>query len=423
MQRCVLALSIAFGIAAVTSADNWPAWRGAGGQGVCHEKNLPLTWSPTENIRWKTKLPGHGNSTPIVWENRVFITQALDVSMQKKLAPRRALLCFDRKNGELLWQKTVEYKEPEETHGTNPYCSASPATDGERVVVSHGSAGVFCYDLEGKELWKRDLGKFDHIWGNAASPVLYKDLVILNCGPGPRSFLLAMNKQTGDDVWKIDEVSGRDGYKEPATWSTPIIVTIQGQEQLIMTWGEAVKAYVPATGELLWTCKGLGKQVDHLVYTSPLATSEVVVAMSGFGGSYLAVKTGGKGDVTDSHRLWRHPGAPQRIGSGVIIGEHVYIANAGPGTFQCIEWKTGKILWTERLGDDCWGSIVHANDRLYVTDLRGDTHVLSAKPVFERLAKNALGERTLASPAVSNGDIFIRTYQHLWCVGTKAGAT
>jgi outer membrane protein assembly factor BamB len=419
MARWILFPFVVLTATLSAEADPWPAWRGPTGQGFCTEQNLPLKWSPTENIVWKVPLPGPGNSTPIVWGDRIFVTQALDVNMAKKLAPRRALLCFSRKDGKLLWQREVEYREPEETHNTNPYCSASPVTDGERVIVSHGSAGVFCYNFEGKELWRRDLGKFDHIWGNAASPVIFKDLVVLNCGPGERCFLLAMNKKTGEDVWKVPEVSGRDGYKEPGSWSTPIIVPVQGEDQLIMSWGEAVKAYRPRSGELLWSCKGMGKTVDHLAYTSPLATPAVVVAMSGFGGAYLAVKTGGRGDVTETHRLWRVPNAPQRIGSGVIIGEHIYVANSGPGTLQCIELKTGKTLWTERLGDACWGSIVHADGKLYVTDLQGETFVVAAKPTFELLARNHLKERTLASPAVSDGQIFIRTHQHLWCIGNN----
>src|SRR5262249_31667583 len=166
--------------------------------GVTKETDLPLTWSATENVRWKVKLPDRGNSTPIVWGNRIFLTQAVE---KKDL---RTLMCLDRKDGKVLWQREVEYTEKETTHGTNPYCSASPATDGERVVVSHGSAGVYCYDLDGKELWKRDLGKFNHIWGNASSPVIWKDLVFLNCGPGERVFLLAMDKKTGEDVSKVE---------------------------------------------------------------------------------------------------------------------------------------------------------------------------------------------------------------------------
>jgi hypothetical protein len=290
-------------------------------------------------------------------------------------------------------------------------------TDGERVVASFGSAGVACYDLRGKELWRRDFGKCEHIWGNAASPVIYGDLVFLNFGPGERTFLIAVNKKTGKDVWKVEEPGGKFG-SAPAewigSWSTPVILKLKDHDELIMTWPEAVKAYNPKMGVLLWTCRGLGK----LVYTSPLATPEVVVAMSGYGGPYLAVKTGGKGDVTETHRLWHVERAPQRVGSGVIVGEHIYILN-DTGIVQCIELKTGQTLWSERVGAGTWGSMVHADGKLYVTSRQGETIVLAAKPTFEVLSRNPLNERSNSSPAFSNGEIFIRTYQHLWCISNK----
>ena len=183
-----------------------------------------------------------------------------------------------------------------------------------------------------------------------------------------------------------------------------------------MTWPNAVKAYDPKTGKVLWTCKGL----TPLVYTSPVVTPDVVVAMSGFHGAALAVKTGGKGDVTDALRLWHHSKKnPQRIGSGIIVGDYMYMANADPGTVQCIEFKTGTDLWDgRRLGGPFWASLVCADGKLYATDQQGDTYVFAAKPQFEQLAKNSLGEHTNASLAMSNGDIFVRTYQHLWCVGS-----
>jgi outer membrane protein assembly factor BamB len=262
-----------------------------------------------------------GNSSPIIWGKRVFLTQSLD-----KKGTERAVLCLDRVNGKLLWQKSIPFRGREPTHDTNPYCSASPVTDGERVIASHVSAGVVCYDFDGKQLWHRDLGSFLHIWGNAASPILYGNLVILNCGPGERTFLLAMDKKTGKDVWKVEEPGGKSGEKGDkewiGSWSTPRIIQVQGQDQLIMSWPNAVKAYHPKTGKVIWTCGGLTK----LVYTSPLATPEVVVAMAGFYGTALAVKTGGKGDVTNTHRLWHHTKQnPQRIGSGVIVGGYLFM--------------------------------------------------------------------------------------------------
>jgi outer membrane protein assembly factor BamB len=415
--RQVVFLAAVVALPGAARADNWPAWRGPDGTGRCAETDLPLKWSATENVRWKVALPGPGNSTPVVWGERIFLTQATDKGQ------KRGLLCLARKDGATLWHKVVEYKDEEPTHDTNPYCSASPATDGERVVVSHGSAGVFCYDFEGKELWHRDLGRCEHIWGNAASPVLYGDLVILNFGPGERTFLIAMDRATGRDVWKVEEPGGKRGDKGQSewvgSWSTPTLLKLKERDELVMSWPGVVKAYAPKTGELLWSCQGLGKDkaADRLVYTSPLVTPEVVVAMAGFGGPALAVKPGGQGDVTESRRLWRLPSAPQRIGSGVIVGEHVYMLNE-PGTAECIELKTGKTVWNERVGSGAWGSLVHAGDRLYVTNLDGETLVLAAKPKFEVLSRNRLPkEMTRASIAVSDGNLFIRTYEHLWCVG------
>jgi outer membrane protein assembly factor BamB len=404
MKRVLLSAAGVVLFAAAAAADNWPMWRGANGDGVTRETDLPLTWSATENVRWKVKLPDRGNSTPVVWGNRIFLTQAVE---KKNL---RTLMCLDRKDGTVLWQREVEYKEKEPTHDTNPYCSASPATDGERVVVSHGSAGVYCYDLDGKELWKRDLGKFDHIWGNASSPVIWNDLVFLNCGPGDRVLLLAVNKKTGEDVWKVE----RPGTK-PAdyngSWSTPVVRSIKGRDELVMSWPEELCAYDPKKGDVLWTCKGLTK----LVYTSPLVTPEVVVALSGFGGAGIAVEPGGTGDVTEK-RLWRTATAPQRIGSGVIVGEHAYVVNE-PGV-MCLEWKTGKVVWNEKLPGRVWGSFVLSGERLYVTNDQAETFVLAAKPKYEELSRNALPkETTRASIVPSDGELFIRTYEHLWCIG------
>jgi len=400
--------------ARLARAENWPGWRGPRGDGTSAEKDPPRTWSPTENVRWKVRLPGPGNSSPILWGNRVFLTQSLDSK-----GTERAVLCFNRADGKLVWQKSISFKGEEPTHSTNPYCSASPVTDGERVIASHGSAGVVCYDFQGTRLWHRDLGRFVHIWGTAASPVLHGDLVLLNCGPGERTFLLALDKKTGKDVWKVEETGGKSGQKGESewlgSWSTPRIITVQGQDQLIMTWPNTVKAYDPKTGQVIWTCDGL----TRLVYTSPLAMPEIVVAMSGYGGSALAVKTGGKSDVTRTHRLWHHTQQnPQRIGSGIIVGDYLYMINAAPGTVQCIELQTGKDRWDgRRLGTAFWGSLVLVDGKFYATDQQGDTYVFAAKPEFEQVSRNRLGEHTNASLAVSAGDIFIRTDSHLWCIG------
>ncbi|HSH95571.1 MAG TPA: PQQ-binding-like beta-propeller repeat protein [Roseimicrobium sp.] len=403
------------------SAANWPSWRGPTGDGVCTESNLPLNWSATENVKWSIPLPDRGNSTPVIWKDRIFLTQAVEKEN------RRTLMCLDRKTGKQLWQVGVTYTEKEPTHGTNPQCSASPVTDGERVIVSFGSAGLYCYDFSGKELWKRDLGKQIHIWGNATSPVLHGDTCFLNFGPGERTFLIAVDKRTGKTLWQHDEPGGHSGEKKPddgskniwiGSWSDPIVRKTGGREELIMMFPGRVCAFDPKSGKELWTCAGL----NPLTYTSPIYSDGIVVGMGGYNGMALAVKAGGSGDVTATHRLWQHPRTKQRIGSGVIHNGHIYILN-DPGIAECFELKTGNLVWEERMKGpgptaQNWSSLVLSGDRLYAVNQGGDASVFRASPKFELLATNPMGEKVIASVAVSDGDLFIRGYKHLWCIGS-----
>lgn len=407
---------------------DWPNWRGPDNQGHAPDQKAPLAWSRTENIRWRVDLPDAGNSTPVIWGDRVFVTQATDKKMWPPNPPSggpasaetRSLLCFHRADGKRLWEARVVHKETELTHSTNPFCSASPVTDGERVIVSHGSAGLFCYDLDGKELWRKETGKQEHIWGNASSPILYKDLCLLWVGPGERQVLIAMQKTTGKTVWEHTEPGGASGTGSSkewrGSWSTPIVARINGRDELILSVPEKVKAFDPLTGKELWSCGGLGK----LVYTSPLVSADgTIVVLSGYGGPSLAVKGGGSGDVTMTHRLWHNKGQnPQRIGSGVLVGEHVYILN-DTGTAMCLEVKTGKDLWEAQRLAGTWSSMVAVGDRLYVPSKAGEVYVLRASPKFEELARNRLGEQTYSSLAFADGEIYFRTFKGLWCIGAK----
>jgi outer membrane protein assembly factor BamB len=335
-------------------------------------------------------------------------------------------MCFDRTNGRLLWPQGPPYAEKESTHETNPLASSSPVTDGERVIAWFGSAGLYCYDLDGKELWHRDLGPQRHIWGWGSSPMLHGDLCFLNFGPGVPSFLLAVSKRTGQTVWQVDEPNADTGEKKPGqdkptwtgSWSTPVLIKAGGREELILSWPKRVVGFEPTSGRELWTCSGL----NPLAYTSPLYDKDesIVVAMGGFMGMSLAVKAGGAGDVTESRRLWHHPKTKQRIGSGVICDDHIYILN-DPGLAECFELKTGKLVWEERLKgpaakSDNWSSLVLAGDRLYAINQGGDAFVLRASPKFEVMATNSLGEMTIASMAMSDGEIFVRTHKALWCI-------
>jgi outer membrane protein assembly factor BamB len=409
------------------SAGNWPAWRGPSGLGLVQENSIPIRWSAAENVRWKTALPEPGNSSPIVWGNRIFVTQALEKEN------RRTLICLNRATGKQLWQTGTDWSQKEDTHETNPYCAASPVTDGEQVIAWFGSAGLFSYNFEGKELWRRDLGKQTHQWGYAASPVLHRNLCILHFGPGERSFLIALDKKTGKTVWQIDlpelrPMKRQDGFAGQeekgviGSLSTPLIVRTAGRDELILTSPEKVRAFDPMTGLEFWSCGGL----NPLVYTSPVYGEGVVVAMGGFMGTTIAVRPGGQGDVTDSRKLWTTGRTKNRLGSAVITGGHVYVLNMD-GIAECIDLKTGAQVWAERLKGpgaktDSWSSLVLAGEHIYALNQSGDTIVFKAKPKFEVVSVNPLdGELTNSSPAVSNGEIFVRTHKHLWCIGDSAG--
>ena len=423
---------------AAAQADDWPAWRGPTGQGLSSDRGVPVKWTAKENVRWKVALEFPGNSTPIVWGDKILLTQAnKDPNPKKdadgKVDPKqskdgkvRSLLCLSRADGKTVWRQDVKYDEFERNWPNIPYANASPATDGERVVACFGSAGLYCYDLSGKELWKRtDLGQWDHIFGNGASPVIHGDLVVQWCGPNdPKgdNYLLAVNKKTGETVWRHDEPYG--------SWITPLVARVNDKDQLIIgqsrdvknrpeaEWG-FLKGIDPASGKELWRCRGL----NSYFYASPLFADGIAVGMSGYGGSAFAVKLGGKGDVT-ADRLWLQKApANQRVGSGVIVGGHVYVVdeNAIP---RCYDLKTGENKWAdaERVkGQLTWGSMVHAEGRLYVMMRDGTTVVLAADPKFEVLAVNPLepGEQTNSSPAIAGGEIYLRTFKHLYCIGGK----
>ncbi|HYH65953.1 MAG TPA: PQQ-binding-like beta-propeller repeat protein [Urbifossiella sp.] len=403
---------------AVVAAD-WPAWRGPTGQGHADEPNVPLKWSPKENIKWKVPLAHQGNSTPVVWKDSIFLTQAT------KGGGTRSLLCLSRADGSTRWQKDVAYPEKERNWNENWYANASPATDGERVVVSFASAGMYCFDFAGKELWKRtDLGTWQHKFGSGASPVLHGDLAILWCGPDEnkgRNYLLAVDKRTGKTVWEHDEPVG--------SWGTPLVAKVNGQDQLIIGLSKDVKTapeekhghlkgYDPATGSELWSARGLNSHV----YTSPLVADGVVVGMSGYYGAAMAVKLGGKGDITKD-RLWVHPKNAQRVGSGVIVGGHVYQVDED-GQPHRYDLRTGADAWADEQklkGGQTWGSLVHAGGRLYLLMRNGTTAVLSPTEKYEVLALNPLGagEQTNSSPVVVGGEVYLRTFRHLWCVAEK----
>jgi outer membrane protein assembly factor BamB len=422
--RTVVAALVGLSFASNAAAANWPHWRAdLAGSGIAQEGPAPTSWSATENVLWKIDLPNRGNSTPVVWGDKVFLTQVIEAENN------RTLMCLDRNTGKLLWRQGVIYDKPEKTHKTNPYCSASPTTDGERVIVTFGSAGVFCYDFDGKELWSRDLGPQRHTWGNASSPVIFGDLCILYHGPDPNARLLTMDKKTGKTQWEFKEpkwtIRGRtDGFEGNdeggivGSFSTPIIVNHQGRDELIMSFPTQIKAFNPETGEELWSCQGL----NPLVYTSPIAGEGVVVAMGGYKGNSVAVKLGGSGDVTQSHRLWQKVRANGGIGSGVVHEGHIYFPDGG-GTARCLNLETGNIVWEQRLSGpgrnrSIWSNFTLVGDNVYAINKSGDVIVFKASPEWRQVAANSIGrEESNSSIVVVDGEVYLRTYKALWKIG------
>ena len=413
-------------------ADNWPAWRGAEGSGICRETTLPLRWSTNENVRWRVALPDRGNSTPIVWKDRTFITQTVE--------NRRTVMCLNKRTGELLWQAGPTWSGSEQTPPDNPACTPSPVTDGRRVIAWFGSAGVYCYNLRGRELWHRDLGRQSHMWGYAATPVLDGNLCFVNFGPGARSFLIALDKRTGKTVWQYDvprygagmnwsDLGGKDRAGEPSvaetagSWATPLIVPAGQQNELVVPFAGQLMAFEPRTGALIWTCDG----PNIGVYSAPFFGDGIVALnASGTTNTLLAVRPGGRGDVTETHRLWiQRPGNNKTcLGAGVIHNGHIYQVNM-MGFAECRELQTGRIVWEERLTgtglrNASWSAPVLAGDRLCLPNKNADVFVLRASPSFECVATNSIGGEPMnASLAVSEGEIFIRTDKHLWCISQQ----
>ena len=419
-------------------ADHWPAWRGPEGTGICQETNLPLRWSTNENVRWRVRLPEPGNSTPIVWGNRIFVTQALTKEN------RRTVMSLDRRDGKLVWQAGTTWTEKDSGGSINPPCTPSAVTDGERVIAWFGSAGLFCFSLDGRELWRRDLGRQTHGWGYASSPALHRDLCLLNFGPGQRSFLIALDKRTGQTLWQRDlpslpaEGKWEDYGGDLKEWkrlgspsmpevsgscATPVVARAAGREEVILPVPLRVMAFAPQTGEVLWTCDGLNTGA----YGSACVGDGLVsVAGSGLRNAALVIRPGGQGDVTATQRLWHQfpPGSKSCIGSGVIAEGRLYQVTS-MGFAWCLDLKTGRTLWDERLTgpgakNSCWSSPLLAGDQLYVPNQSGDVFVLRTGPRFECLATNSIGGEAMnASLAASEGALYLRTHRQLWCVAQE----
>ena len=409
------------GLVVALPASNWPSWRGdLAGSGIVSDNSVPLKWDRKKNITWRAPLPDRGNSSPIIWGDKLFITQATDTDK------RRSVMCFNKLTGTMLWQKGLIYNKKEKTHQTNPYCSGSPVTDGRMVIANYASAGIVAYDMEGEEVWRRDLGPQVHVWGNGTSPVLYNDICVIYHGPGPNSTLYGLDKLSGQTLWKqkIEEkddpkrVDGFRGGNEGivGAFTTPIVIKVKSRSEIIISGANSLQAFSPDEGKELWWCKGL----NPLVYTSPVFDGNVVLSMGGYFGASIAINPGGEGDVT-SKRIWRDPRSKKnRLGTPVIRNGYAYFVNMS-GFAECLDMKTGEIIFEERLtstgnNSAAWASPILVDDKVYVTNQSGDTNIFRAAPKFELLATNSVEEYSNSTLAVSDGSLYLRTHKSLWCI-------
>jgi outer membrane protein assembly factor BamB len=424
MQRfhrfaCVGLLAVVAG--AVLAAD-WRQFRGPDGQGISTEKGLPTEWSADKNIAWKIKLPGAGASCPVILGNKVFVTcySGYGASGDPKSPGKmddlcRHLLCLDRTTGNTFWAKEFQPILPEHNYAGegsyHGYAASTPLTDGERLYVFFGKSGVYCFDLDGKELWHSLVGKNTNGWGSGASPILYKDSLIVNASVESGA-LVALNKTTGKEEWRSPGIN--------SAWNTPIVVTTpEKTQEVVVSVQDRVVGVEPDTGKELWHAEG----VHRYVCPSVVAHDGIVYAIGG-GSTSLAVKSGGKGDVTKSHGVWRL-NRGSNVGSPIYHEGHIYWANDNGGTVVCQEAATGKVVYSERLVPDSgqiWASPVLADGKLYIVSKEKGTYVVAAQPTFKQLAHNVIDgdkSRSNASLAVSDGQLFLRNDQFLYCIGKR----
>lgn len=410
------------------SADDWAQFRGPGGQGKSDARELPSTWDSNKNVVWKTNLPGPGTSSPITLGNRVFVTcysgygESIDEPGDVENL-KRHMVCLDRRSGKILWDKTVKAKMPEALYsgGRNNtwhgYASSTPVTDGKRVFVFFGISGVLAFDLDGQIDWTAGVGEKTHGWGCGASPLLYKNLLIVNASTESDS-MVALDTATGKEVWKVEGVS--------RCWSSPMLVAVGEKQELVLNLpasgrgakSSKLKGFDPATGKELWFCDG---PPDSYLCPSAVSDDGVVYVIGARKNTAIAVRAGGRGDVSASHVVWT-TGEGSNVSSPVILDGYLYFMHE-KGTALCLDAKTGEVVYKEKLEPSSgliYSSITAADGKLYVPSQHNGTYVLKFGPEFELLSVNKFKDdesRVNATMAVSGNQLIMRTDKAIYCIG------
>jgi outer membrane protein assembly factor BamB len=429
--------------AACVAAEDWPQWRGPAGNAVSAEQELPAEWGPQKSLAWKAKLAGFGASSPIVWGDTVVVTSQIGSASvaggshpllardDRSLAGRESAMsgarmpategakgvllvveAFDRSSGRRLWEhRTPATGEFPELHEKHNLATPTPATDGERIIAWFGNGQVVALNMQGKLLWARHLGAevapFHNPWGHGSSPVLCRDLVILLCDHRPASYLLALDKRSGAQRYKVDRGSGRTAH------STPLIYPAPAGEEMLINSSERIDVYDPASGKLLWHA---GSERQTPIPTAVFHEGLVYLSRGYRNSDYLALKPGGRGAVDASHVLWRAPGGASYVPSILQYLGLLYLTNE-VGVVTCADAATGQTVWRHRLGGVFFASPVAGDGKVYLVSETGVTFVLRAGRRADVLAENDLGERFIASPAIAGGRLFLRSDGTLFAIG------
>jgi len=437
-RLALLSIGLSIGLTFTVYAENWPNWRGAASTGVSQEKGLPVTWSSTENVAWKASIRGFGISSPIVWGDRVFVTSQVGTNLSRPgprlfqqgdaaAAGERPLVtapatgaagttfiisAFDTANGGKVW----EYELPAEgelpsVHEKHNAATPSPVTDGQRVYAVFGTGQMVAVGVDGKLAWKRNLvteyGKFDIMWGSGSSPVVYKDTVILLNYHPASAYLLALDGRTGTDRWKVD------GQKGAFSYSTPFIIETGGTAEMIVNWSQGLTGHNPNNGQQLWHIE----ESNRFPIPVPSQHDGIIYASRGYrSGPFMAIRPGGKGDISKSHVVWKvDTGAPYV--SSIVHYDGLIYMMGDVGVATVTDAKTGERVWQERIGGVYSASPVAADGKVYFLSESGETIVLAAGRNPSVLARNKLDARQLGSPAIAGGRLFIRSDDALYAIG------
>jgi outer membrane protein assembly factor BamB len=398
-------LAVAASFANPAAAEDWPCWRGPRNDNISPEKGVPTRWDPAD-ATWKIAVPGVGHASPIVWGDRVFTATALAEKQD------RMLICFDRAGGNVVWQQTVAHGPLERLHPENSYASGTPATDGKCVYVNFRVGDEIiaaAHDAaSGKQLWLVHLGTHESEWGFSNVPVLYKDKVIINGDSKGKSFLVALGRDDGHTLWRVDRTHKGISY------AASLVREVAGRVQLVECGDRCVTGFDPDTGKMIWTVAGPSEEF----IASPAYSEKagLVFASSSYPTRELfAIKPDGHGDVTKTHIAWRDKLGSPYISSALIVGDWMLSLNSS-GIAYCYEAATGKVLWKTRLGRHHSSPVLVEGLAFFISD-SGEINVIKPGPTFERVAQYQLGESCYASPAISNGQVFVRGFQHLFCFG------